>query len=389
MFTNSIRWRLVLWLGFLLLCILTGFGMTAYQLYRINQFKQLDEALGTRVAALTSEVRQGPGLGPPGRSPELRGEPGPSSQLPPEFETPPEPPSDFGPPHGPPPAALGPREIRLSPQTLSQFDNVDTNSFYFAVWSSKGVLLKSSLHAPANIPFPEKTDDARTHSRTRDSLREAFHFTERAECVLVGRSIKSDLIALRRFALWLVAVGAAILAFGLGGAWLLASRALRPVEDISTAANRIAAGNLSERISIAETDGELGRLAGVLNSTFTRLEAAFAQQKQFTADASHELRTPLAIIIAEAQTTLARERSSGEYRETVEACLDTAQQMRRLTESLLELARLDASQEQIQGEHLDLSENTRACVERIRPLAQKRGIKIHCDLATAETCAKA
>src|SRR5712691_4540902 len=128
MFTKSIRWRLVLWLGFLLVCILTGFGVTAYQLNRINQFKQLDEALGTRVAALTTEVRKGPGAGPSGRSsPEPRGKPG-------------SPPSEFGPPHGPSHADLGPREIRISLQTLSQFDNVDTNSFYFAVWSRNGVL---------------------------------------------------------------------------------------------------------------------------------------------------------------------------------------------------------------------------------------------------------
>jgi signal transduction histidine kinase len=120
-----------------------------------------------------------------------------------------------------------------------------------------------------------------------------------------------------------------------------------------------------------------------------RLEAAFAQQKQFTADASHELRTPLAVIISEAQTALARERSSAEYRETVEACLDTAQQMRRLTESLLELARLDGSQESIQREPLDLAETTRASIERLRPLARQRGVQIQCDLAIAEACGNA
>src|SRR5882672_6455489 len=384
MFTKSIRWRLVLWLGFLLVCILSGFGVTAYQLYRINQFKQLDEALGGRVAALTSEVRKGPGLGPPGRSSaQPRGEPGDRREPPPEFKTPPEPPPDFGTPRGPPGMDSGAREILLSPQTLSQFDNAEMNSFYFAVWSRNGVLLKTSAHAPGDIPSPERTDDARTHVRTRDSLREAFHFTERAECVLVGRSIKSDMVALHRFALWLVGVGSAILAFGLGGVGLLASRALRPVQDISAAANRIAAGNLAERINVAETDGELGHLAGVLNSTFARLEAAFAQQKQFTADASHELRTPLAVIISEAQTSLARERSAAEYRETVETCLDTAQQMRRLTESLLELARLDGSQEPSQRERLDLAETTRASIERLRPLARQRGLQIQSDLAAA------
>src|SRR5436190_10229588 len=63
MFTRSIRWRLQLWLGFLLLCVLSGFGVTIYQLQRVNQFKQIDEELQRRVAALSSAVRGGP---PPG-----------------------------------------------------------------------------------------------------------------------------------------------------------------------------------------------------------------------------------------------------------------------------------------------------------------------------------
>src|SRR5439155_17379904 len=115
---------------------------------------------------------------------------------------------------------------------------------------------------------------------------------------------------------------------------------------------RISAGKLSERISGAEEDNELGQLAGVLNSTFARLESALAQQKQFTADASHELRTPLAVIISEAQTALARQRSALEYRETVEGCLEMAQKMRRLTESLLQLARLDAGQDTFHRESI-------------------------------------
>lgn len=71
-------------------------------------------------------------------------------------------------------------------------------------------------------------------------------------------SIASDLRAMRRFACWLVAAGGAVLAVGLGGGWWGASRAIRPVEDISVAASRISAGNLSERINVADTDSELG-----------------------------------------------------------------------------------------------------------------------------------
>jgi len=160
---------------------------------------------------------------------------------------------------------------------------------------------------------------------------------------------------------------------------------MRPVDDISLAAMRISEGNLSERINVSDTDSELGRLAAVLNSTFARLEASFAQQMQFTADASHELRTPLAVIISEAQTTLARKRGGAEYRESIGVCLNAAQQMRRIAESLLQLARFDAGQEPMRRSALDLAENARVCVDRIGPLSKERDIKIRCDLRRAET----
>jgi len=54
MFTKSIRWRLQLWLAFLLVCVLTGFGVAVFQLHRLNQFNQIDEELEKRVAGLSA-----------------------------------------------------------------------------------------------------------------------------------------------------------------------------------------------------------------------------------------------------------------------------------------------------------------------------------------------
>jgi len=179
---------------------------------------------------------------------------------------------------------------------------------------------------------------------------------------------------MRNFAWTLAGAGGAAFTLALTLGFWFATRAIRPIERISAAAIRISQGNLSERVEGADSGDELGSLAAVLNSTFARLESAFARQREFTADAAHELRTPLAIIISETQTTLARERTANEYRDTVEACLHTAQQMRRLTESLLELARFDAG---INGDHprakVDVAEIARLCVEQIRALADRHG----------------
>jgi heavy metal sensor kinase len=273
--------------------------------------------------------------------------------------------------------------LRFPPGLANSFDESDTNTFYFVIWSRSGTILKASTNSPASVAIPEHTArDTRTYARTRGTYREVYHFTEMGDCVLVGHSVVAELRSLSQFTFWLIAAGIGVLALGCGGGWWLATSAIRPVEEMSAAASRISAGNLSERIQEPAPGNELGRLARVLNSTFGRLDAAFAQQKQFTADAAHELRTPLAVLISETQTTLARERTAGEYRETVEVCLDTAQGMKRLTESLLTLARVDAGAEKIQ-EPINLAELASTCASRVNTIIQQNGLELNCNLQPA------
>jgi heavy metal sensor kinase len=238
----------------------------------------------------------------------------------------------------------------------------------------------------ADVPRPRHPGTVQPASRIRlrGTLRELWQFTPPGESIVVGRSITPELANSRQLALVLSGLGGAVLILGLAGGWWLATRAIRPIDDISAAAARIATGDLSHRINSAHTDNELGQLAGVLNSTFDRLEAAFARQQQFTADASHELRTPIAVILSQTQATLARGRNPAEYREALEACQRAAQRMRLLTESLLTLARLDAGRETAKRERVDLGQIARGCVELLEPLARERGITIRCELATTD-----
>lgn len=288
--------------------------------------------------------------------------------------------------------------FRLPARFAALFDETDTNGFYFVIWAPDGKELARSTHAPANIAFdPEFEPGLQDQGPMRESgprppeparmrgvFREVLVFA-RGEVVLVGRSIKPELAELRRTSWVLFSVGGIILLLGLAGGWWLASRAIRPIQGISTAALKIAAGDLSQRIDVAETESELGQLASVLNSTFTRLEAAFTQQQQFASDAAHELRTPVSVMLTQTQTALHRERSAAEYRETVEACQRSAQRMRRLLESLLELARLDAGQETMKRNAFDLARTAADCLELIRPLAADRNIQIRTDFSTAES----
>jgi heavy metal sensor kinase len=211
-----------------------------------------------------------------------------------------------------------------------------------------------------------------------------FQTLPSGETIRVGCDITPELSENWLVGLKLAGVGGIILFFGLAGGWWFVSHALRPIENISAAAVKISAGDLSQRISIAETESELGQLAAVLNSTFARLEASFAQQQQFTSDAAHELRTPVSVMLTQAQTALNRERTAPEYRETVETCQRAAQRMRRLIESLLALARLDAGQEVLKRLRFDFSKTIADCIEAIRPLAYERGVKISVEVESLE-----
>jgi two-component system OmpR family sensor kinase len=166
---------------------------------------------------------------------------------------------------------------------------------------------------------------------------------------------------------------------------LLVFRGLRPIADMSAAARRIAAGNLTERLA-PETQGEeLRGLAGVLNETFDRLHGVLQRQIRFTADASHELRTPVAAILADCQFSLKKERSPERYRETITVCHESAQHMRSLIDRLSLLARFDAEDSVLQPESLDVREVAETAVAVVAPLAQEQGVIIQNDLCSVAT----
>ena len=378
MIFNSIRWRLQAWHSVILIAVLIGFGITAYRVARGNQLRRIDQELQQR---LMTAFRPGP----PGEAHQPKGRP-PDAPHPGEMQG--ERPKEMGHEHDPWNWREHMREVIAHAGAL---EAGQTNAFYYLVWQRDGSLFASSPGAPKEVPMPdeaaaqpENRDRHGEVTRTRGELRElsvCFPFGDR---VLVGRSMAPDLAAMHRLALWLFAAGTAVLGLGMAGGWWVATRAIRPIEEISATAQKIAGGDLSQRINASDTESELGRLAAVLNSTFARLEAAFANQVRFTADASHELRTPVSVILTQTQTALSRERAAPEYRETLTACQRAAQRMRKLIESLLELARLDAGQEQMKQERFDLSRVARESVELVRPLATERGVEIRCELPQVE-----
>ncbi|BCU77619.1 HAMP domain-containing sensor histidine kinase [Luteolibacter sp. LG18] len=439
---KSIRWRIQSWHGLLLFAVIGGFCITSYRLEHANQLRMADHELEIRLTAIGAALTQGaggstaggpppygnPGGGPPNGN---RGNPGgaggnngrpqraggaqpgrpanggyvaANQGRPADDELPPD---DFGdfeelfdepqggngpmpgdgpgrsgsaqapPPQGPPPGFS-------SNQMKAFFNTKDPEPYYYVTWTRRNTLLDASSAAPANVPRPPGDDPAFAKGiRTRDGVREAFLFTPPGECLLVGRSLAGINGDMTDFAWKLAGIGGSVLVAGLAIGWWIASRAMRPISDISAAATRIAAGHFDERIRTEETESELGKLATLLDDTFQRLDTAFDEQARFTSDAAHELRTPVSIILGQAQLALSKERSPGDYRAAFEICQRAAKRMHGLIESLLQLSVLDAAPHQTDVRLCDLAELTHDHTIMMQVVAAEKNIRLREELSPA------
>jgi signal transduction histidine kinase len=139
--------------------------------------------------------------------------------------------------------------------------------------------------------------------------------------------------------LTLLAVGAV----GVAGAWLLAGRALRPLQQVTATARRLGQETMDQRIRYEGADDEVAELADTFDAMLDRLAEAFEAQKRFVANASHELRTPLAVMRTEVDVTLDDpDADVSEYRRMARVVHDASERANALVEALLVLARSEA-----------------------------------------------
>jgi len=161
-----------------------------------------------------------------------------------------------------------------------------------------------------------------------------------------------------------------------GGGWLLAYRALKPVDRMTDTARRIDAGRLHERIEPTGARDELDRLAGTLNGMLGRIESAFTEMRQFTADASHELQTPLTILRGEIEVALRSRRTEEEYTDILKSALEEVERISVLVEGLLLLARSDAGVLRADLATVDLNLVAEEVLDRAGPLARRKSVSL-------------
>src|SRR5262245_36323464 len=194
---------------------------------------------------------------------------------------------------------------------------------------------------------------------------EAAHGVEPAAEQRVGQQLGEVLVVL------VTGLPVIVVLAGVGG-YVLARRALTPIDHLAADAKRITAERLHERLSVPNAHDEIGRLAAVINDTFARLESSFEQLRRFTADASHELRTPLSVLRGTGELALRETRTAGEYKEALGSMLEEVDRLTRLVDTLLQLARGDAGTIRLSRAPLDLGDLAREAASSLQVLAEER-----------------
>jgi two-component system OmpR family sensor kinase len=192
--------------------------------------------------------------------------------------------------------------------------------------------------------------------------------------VVAGATLAHRDEALRAFVLRF-ALGApiAVVVASFAG-WLVAGRALRPVERIRSEAAAISASEPDRRLPIPTGDRDLQRLATTLNEMLARLQHSLARERRIVDDASHELRTPLAVLKGELDVARTRPRSRDELEAIVARASSETDRLARLANDLLVLARSSGGRVPVRLREVPLSEAVTAACRALEPRFEAAGV---------------
>jgi signal transduction histidine kinase len=241
----------------------------------------------------------------------------------------------------------------------ARYDHAVTTQVEQRLSERRARMLPAAADPPPGVPFPGE---------------------ERAERRATVAAQRSALPAYRReIAVNFIALLAVVTLVSLGVGRVLAAKALRPVRDITRAAQGIGAEDLGRRLGADGPADELTELARTLDEMLDRIQTAVRAQSAFADHASHELRTPLSVIRAEIDACLDRADTSPEqWRRSAEAMRRSVERSERLVGQLLLLARARARPAVMH--RVDLAETAQSLLDE---LPARR--EVRCGLSEAVT----
>ncbi|MDQ3728555.1 MAG: ATP-binding protein, partial [Actinomycetota bacterium] len=193
---------------------------------------------------------------------------------------------------------------------------------------------------------------------------------------VAGATLEDRDESLQSLALVLLIGGPLALMLSAAAGYLVAGRALSPVERLRSEAAAIGGSEPDARLAVPGPDDELRRLALTLNEMLGRLEGAIERERRLVDDASHELRTPLALHKTELEVAQRYATSEEELRAAIASGIEEVDRLARLADDLLVVARSGEAGPPVRDEEIDAASLLGTVVARLRDRATNEGREI-------------
>lgn len=251
------------------------------------------------------------------------------------------------------------------------------------------VIIKTETLNDFVLPFSQKTYlGIRTDPFFAETVRDGFDFPlrmvslqvhdmdGRAYVLQLALSLQEVHTTLRNLLVIFAVLFPALLVILSVLGYVFMKRAFLPVKKMVAVTRSITAEDLSLRLDPPDSQDEIGELAETLNAMIARLERSFKQIRQFSGDVSHELKTPLAKLKCNAEVALRKDRTQEEYHTALQNVIEDAENLQKIVEDLLFLARMDSQSMPFSFITLALNEVLFEVFEDMHVLAKQKKLAI-------------
>ena len=197
----------------------------------------------------------------------------------------------------------------------------------------------------------------------------------------IGKSTRTRDEILDRFrGLALMLFGAVVLA-GLAGGRMLTWSALRPLRELSgTVESILKTGQTHARVPVPPTHDELAALGALINRMLDRIEGLIAGMRGALDNVAHDLRTPVTRLRATAETALREAGSPEAYREALADCLEEADRVMTMLDTLMDIAEAETGAMRLRIEEVDVVSVVRDAVNLYADLAEDKQIAVDVEM---------
>ena len=194
--------------------------------------------------------------------------------------------------------------------------------------------------------------------------------------LLIGRDLEErrrlfGIVA--KAAQWSILV---VVVLGIAGGIFVARRVLQRIDAMTGTAQRIMAGDLSDRLPVGRSGDELDRLASNLNAMLERIEALMVGLKEVSDNIAHDLKTPLTRLRNRAEEALAKSGCEADYRAALERTIEESDGLIRTFNALLMIARAESGQARGNMDDFDAAAVAEGIHELYEPLAEDGGMSL-------------